>query len=594
MENGLFSVPIDMAGRNSVTMDCSSQRTPNSLVQLDSFNLFNLNHHNQTLVGFSMLPTLQGEPISDLHANVHMANRSSFMNSDAVVASFGRNVVGDALPGCSRSAGNTPFEEQFGGGISDYALATLVDIRSGLQENLNNLAISGPSSYPLEELRSFVSNDCTNALNSSLPSSLNYGCGEVFGSANGKEDFDRFPTSRELGGRAPLRAGFQPHLSIGNLQPNDWTASNGVNVSEDEPFASGKLANELSLSLSTSQPSVMDSRSIPDQCSDITYNHAARHFSKETRLGSEQTSCSRKDLSLSCSSYKTGQSSQVLLGSRYLHVIQEILAQIASYSLENLDQVRSSTAGFKTGASTLFSSSYAMEGGAPPMGFDKSPGLDVQMDPALQKRALEAKRTQLLALLQLVDERYSQCLDEIHTAISAFHAATELDPQIHTRFALQTVSLLYKRLREQISNQILAMGAHLDSGNTIETEGSVETSYLQKQWTLQQLKKNEHQLWRPQRGLPERSVSVLRAWMFQNFLHPYPKDAEKHLLAVKSGLTRSQVSNWFINARVRLWKPMIEEMYAEMNRRKGRQNEEGANRNHRGLISINNPRFNVS
>ncbi|KAJ6957515.1 homeobox protein ATH1-like isoform X2 [Populus alba x Populus x berolinensis] len=481
MENGLFSVPIDMAGRNSVTMDCSSQRTPNSLVQLDSFNL---NHHNQTLAGFTMLPTLQGEPVSDLHANIHSANRSSFMNSDALVASLGRNVVGDTLPGCSRSAGNPPFEEQFGDGIPNYALATLVATRSGLQETLNNLAISGPSSYPLEESRSFVSNDCTNALNSSFASSLNYGCGEVFGSTNGKEDFDRFPAPIELGGRTPLRAGFQPHSSIGNLQPNGWITSNGVNVSADECFASGKLANELSLSLATSQPSVMDSRSIPDQSSEITRNHVACHFSKETR---------------------------------YLHVIQEILAQIASYSLENLDQ------GFKTGASTLFSSSYAMEGGMLPMGFDKSPDgndrIDVQMDPALQKRALEAKRTQLLTLLQVVDERFSQCLDEIHTVISAFHAATELDPQIHTRFSLQTISFLYKRLRERISNQILAMGAHLDSGDTIETEGSFGTSYLQKQWTLQQLKKND-QLWRPQRGLPERSVSVLRAWMFQNFLHP--------------------------------------------------------------------------
>ncbi|RQP02704.1 hypothetical protein POPTR_018G054700v4 [Populus trichocarpa] len=547
MENGLFSVPIDMAGRNSVTMDCSSQRTPNSLVQLDSFNL---NHHNQTLAGFTMLPTLQGEPISDLHANIHSANRSSFMNSDALVASLGRNVVGDTLPGCSRSAGNPPFEEHFGSGIPNYALATLVATRSGLQETLNNLAISGPSSYPLEESRSFVSNDCTNALNSSFASSLNYGCGEVFGSTNGKEDFDRFPAPIELSGRTPLRAGFQPHSSVGNLQPNGWITSNGVNVSADECFASGKLANELSLSLATSQPSVMDSRSIPDQSSEIALNHVARHFSKETR---------------------------------YLHVIQEILAQIASYSLENLDQ------GFKTGASTLFSSSYAMEGGMPLMGFDKSPDgsdrLDIQMDPALQKRALEAKRTQLLTLLQVVDERYSQCLDEIHTVISAFHAATELDPQIHTRFSLQTISFLYKRLRERISNQILAMGAHLDSGDTIETEGSFGTSYLQKQWTLQQLKKNDHQLWRPQRGLPERSVSVLRAWMFQNFLHPYPKDAEKHLLAAKSGLTRSQVSNWFINARVRLWKPMIEEMYAEMNRRKAHQNEEGTNSNHRISIS---------
>ncbi|XP_061951399.1 homeobox protein ATH1-like isoform X2 [Populus nigra] len=546
MENGLFSVPIDTAGRNSDTMDFSSQRTPNSLVQLDSFNL---NHHNQTLAGFTMLPTLQGEPISDLHANIHSANRSSFMNSDALVASLGRNVVGDTLPGCSRSAGNPPFEEQFGGGIPNYALATLVATRSGLQETLNNLAISGPSSYPLEESRSFVSNDCTNALNSSFAPSLNYGCGEVFGSMNGKEDFDRFPAPIELSGRTPLRAGFQPHSSVGNLQPNGWITSNGVNVSADECFASGKLTNELSLSLATSQPSVMDSRSIPDQSLDITLNHVACHFSKETR---------------------------------YLHVIQEILAQIASYSLENLEQ------GFKTGASTLFSSSYAMEGEMLPMGFDKSPDgndrLDVQMDPALQKRALEAKRTQLLTLLQVVDERYSQCLDEIHTVISAFHAATELDPQIHTRFSLQTISFLYKRLRERISNQILAMGAHLDSGDTIETEGSFGTSYLQKQWTLQQLKKND-QLWRPQRGLPERSVSVLRAWMFQNFLHPYPKDAEKHLLAAKSGLTRSQVSNWFINARVRLWKPMIEEMYAEMNRRKAHQNEEGTNSNHRISIS---------
>jgi hypothetical protein len=30
---------------------------------------------------------------------------------------------------------------------------------------------------------------------------------------------------------------------------------------------------------------------------------------------------------------------------------------------------------------------------------------------------------------------------------------------------------------------------------------------------------------------------------------------------VSTGLSRSQISNWFINARVRLWKPMIEEMY---------------------------------
>lgn len=29
-----------------------------------------------------------------------------------------------------------------------------------------------------------------------------------------------------------------------------------------------------------------------------------------------------------------------------------------------------------------------------------------------------------------------------------------------------------------------------------------------------------HNIWRPQRGLPERAVSVFRAWLFEHFLHP--------------------------------------------------------------------------
>ncbi|XP_022971235.1 BEL1-like homeodomain protein 9 isoform X2 [Cucurbita maxima] len=68
-------------------------------------------------------------------------------------------------------------------------------------------------------------------------------------------------------------------------------------------------------------------------------------------------------------------------------------------------------------------------------------------------------------------------------------------------------------------------------------------------------------VWRPQRGLPEQAVTVLRGWLFDHFLHPYPSDTDKLMLAKQTGLSRSQVSNWFINARVRLWKPMVEEIY---------------------------------
>lgn len=122
----------------------------------------------------------------------------------------------------------------------------------------------------------------------------------------------------------------------------------------------------------------------------------------------------------------------------------------------------------------------------------------------------------IMLCISQVDDQYNQCLDEIHTVTSAFHAVTELDPNLHSRFALRTISFMYKNLRERISSHILA---HLNEGETKE-DNTLETSFLQKQWALQQLSKKDHQFWRPQRGLPERSVSVLRAWMFQNFLHP--------------------------------------------------------------------------
>ncbi|KAI4386061.1 hypothetical protein MLD38_004029 [Melastoma candidum] len=68
-------------------------------------------------------------------------------------------------------------------------------------------------------------------------------------------------------------------------------------------------------------------------------------------------------------------------------------------------------------------------------------------------------------------------------------------------------------------------------------------------------------VFRAQRGLPEHAVAILRAWLFEHFLHPYPTDADKHILARQTGLSRNQVSNWFINARVRIWKPMVEEIH---------------------------------
>lgn len=66
---------------------------------------------------------------------------------------------------------------------------------------------------------------------------------------------------------------------------------------------------------------------------------------------------------------------------------------------------------------------------------------------------------------------------------------------------------------------------------------------------------------RRKRGaLPEEAVKVLKKWLFEHFSYPYPSTEEKELLSRQTGLSPSQVNYWFINARVRIWKPMIAAM----------------------------------
>ncbi|XP_057958361.1 homeobox protein ATH1 [Malania oleifera] len=590
MDHGTFSMQLDMAAQNPMLVDgIYSNMNSDLLVQPHSFDL---NNQSQIMTGYPTLSTLQGETISDLHGSIPVSDHRGICDSDTIFShlTLGRNAIRDASLSSLHPISNSELQQHFVREMpfSATSLATLLATGNSLPENLNDLTISVPSALPSEILRTYVLNDCSNTSNSSFTASLS--CA-YDGDHTNMNSFDSILPCAEI----PERARFPPPRFREDLGPNGRILSNNENMSMGNPYGSSKYSNELSLSLGTVQASTICGTTTTDQCSEISCSGAAKHSLNKTGLGSEQTSCNNKELSLSFSSYRPAQPMQTLCGSRYLHVIQEILAEIASYSLGSLDH----TCYFpsESAAGTRFSSGQTLERGISVTGFGEFPDecgrFEVQTEPTLPRREVEARKAQLLALLQVVDDQYSRCLDEIHTVISAFHAATELDPQLHARFALRTISLLYKDLRERISNQILAMGGHCSDGNAREKDGSFETSFIQKQWALQQLRRKDHQLWRPQRGLPEKSVSVLRAWMFQNFLHPYPKDAEKHILAVKSGLTRSQVSNWFINARVRLWKPMIEEMYSELNRRRARQNDEGTD-NCRSRVGMENQRFKLN
>ncbi|VVC41731.1 Homeobox domain,Homeobox domain-like,Homeobox KN domain,Homeobox protein PKNOX/Meis, N-terminal [Cinara cedri] len=58
--------------------------------------------------------------------------------------------------------------------------------------------------------------------------------------------------------------------------------------------------------------------------------------------------------------------------------------------------------------------------------------------------------------------------------------------------------------------------------------------------------------------LPKHATSVMRSWLFQHLIHPYPTEDEKKIIAAQTNLTLLQVNNWFINARRRILQPMLD------------------------------------
>ncbi|XP_033223666.1 homeobox protein PKNOX2-like isoform X2 [Belonocnema kinseyi] len=69
---------------------------------------------------------------------------------------------------------------------------------------------------------------------------------------------------------------------------------------------------------------------------------------------------------------------------------------------------------------------------------------------------------------------------------------------------------------------------------------------------------------RQKRGvLPKQATNIMRAWLFQHLVHPYPTEDEKRQIAGETNLTLLQVNNWFINARRRILQPMLDGASAE-------------------------------
>uniref|UniRef100_A0A7R9YBC1 Homeobox domain-containing protein n=1 Tax=Pinguiococcus pyrenoidosus TaxID=172671 RepID=A0A7R9YBC1_9STRA len=84
---------------------------------------------------------------------------------------------------------------------------------------------------------------------------------------------------------------------------------------------------------------------------------------------------------------------------------------------------------------------------------------------------------------------------------------------------------------------------------------------------------------RTRKNLSREAREILTQWLNAHWTDPYPTQDEKIALSRQAGITIDQVNNWFINARVRTWRPKVKSEYAN------RAKREGDRRVHVGLLS---------
>nr|CAD1837298.1 unnamed protein product [Ananas comosus var. bracteatus] len=272
----------------------------------------------------------------------------------------------------------------------------------------------------------------------------------------------------------------------------------------------------------------------------------------------------------------------LLRNSKYARPVQELLEEFCSVGREQLkgDRLRALRGSGGSSSSNLKannpSSSTAPATASSSSSKDQLPPLS----PA-ERFEHQRKKAKLLSMLDEVDRRYNNYCGQMHMVVNSFDSVMGFGAAApYTGLAQKAMSRHFRCLKDAIAAQLRhacellgekdAAGAQRggheggDAAAAPPRPAAAAAAGLPPDGGMM-----EQEAWRPQRGLPERSVTILRAWLFEHFLHPYPSDADKHLLARQTGLSRNQVSNWFINARVRLWKPMVEEMYQQEEKEEG-------------------------
>lgn len=89
----------------------------------------------------------------------------------------------------------------------------------------------------------------------------------------------------------------------------------------------------------------------------------------------------------------------------------------------------------------------------------------------------------------------------------------------YANLALKAMSKHFRSLKNAITDQLQFTSRAQNYGKD-ETQRFENSDNICSQRAVNSSGIHDQPVWRPQRGLPERAVSVLRSWLFEHFLHP--------------------------------------------------------------------------
>eukprot|EP00252_Welwitschia_mirabilis_P016511 TRINITY_DN363_c0_g3_i5.p1 TRINITY_DN363_c0_g3~~TRINITY_DN363_c0_g3_i5.p1 ORF type:complete len:504 (-),score=112.89 TRINITY_DN363_c0_g3_i5:261-1772(-) len=287
------------------------------------------------------------------------------------------------------------------------------------------------------------------------------------------------------------------------------TNANGPSISEANSHENTNMLDRINNKLSGTQSSFLSRDSTP--CPNIL-------------MTASSAGADRQLQSFSNAYLSTGVPNS-LTGSKYFKATQELLDEIVSVGRGTKYDSGKNQKGEKKNLTTDGTANEGPMSASTCVQEIKSEN-PAALSPA-DRQELQMKKAKLVAMLDEVDRRYRQYYHQMQIVVSSFEAAAGLgSAKTYTALALKTISRHFRSLRDAIAGQIRLTSKNLGEDEfTGSGQGGTSRLHfvdqqLRQQRALQQLGMLQQHAWRPQRGLPERAVSILRAWLFEHFLHP--------------------------------------------------------------------------